>query len=166
MKPIVEKLRQVTTEITEVKFGADESLLAKMNRVKGLIAHRKPGLKISELIDELCEIALNELDPQRKGTNERPEKKVKMLKTIPPTLKVKTPVRKYIPVKTKKEIWLNANGKCQNCRSEYALEIDHQQPVSLGGSSEINNLRLLCRNCNQREAVTKLGGELMQGYIN
>lgn len=59
---------------------------------------------------------------------------------------------RYIPTKTKRMIWANANGRCcyihpitkQRCGSKRFLEIDHIFPKSLGGSNNADNLRLLC----------------------
>ncbi|MDZ4660267.1 MAG: HNH endonuclease signature motif containing protein [Pseudomonadota bacterium] len=169
-KPVVEKFRQVTPEVTEVRFSADQNLLSKMNRIKGLIAHRKPGLNTSDLINELCEMALNELDPLRRELKIGKKQKIDLPKNIPPAPKVAVitttkPTRQYISIKLKKDVWRKAAGKCQNCSSEYALEIDHLNPLSLGGSSDIKNLRLLCRHCNQRAAIARLGYNQMQRYL-
>lgn len=75
------------------------------------------------------------------------------------------PLRASISVKTKKSIWQRAQGQCehvnssdrQRCLSKIALEIDHIQPVALGGLSDLNNLRLLCQNHNQRRAIKTFG---------
>jgi hypothetical protein len=64
-----------------------------------------------------------------------------------------------------KKIWEKAGGKCELCGSRYALEVDHLQPRAYGGSSEETNLRLLCRSCNQRAAIEKLGMEKMEEYL-
>jgi hypothetical protein len=37
---------------------------------------------------------------------------------------------------------------CQRCGSVEILRIDHKKPLSLGGSSVLGNLQLLCRFCN------------------
>ena len=42
---------------------------------------------------------------------------------------------------------------CVNCGSEFALEIDHILPRSHGGLDQPENLRVLCRTCNQRAAL-------------
>jgi 5-methylcytosine-specific restriction endonuclease McrA len=34
------------------------------------------------------------------------------------------------------------------CNSQYQLEIEHIQPLALGGSNDIANLRVLCRTHN------------------
>ncbi len=163
-EPVKERTRQVTAEISEVKFGADEKLLAKMARLRGLLAHKNPHMKTSELIDQLCEIALEKLDPMRKAT--RVEKKEsKKSEPKKPLRRAPAMKRQYISVKTKTEVWKNSDGKCSNCKSDFALEEDHIIPVALGGSSELENLRLLCRSCNQRAAIKKLGQQKMERYL-
>ena len=64
---------------------------------------------------------------------------------------------RYISRKTKKIVWSRANSQCcyidqetkKRCDSKYALEIDHAIPFCIGGSSNVENLRLLCRSHNQ-----------------
>jgi hypothetical protein len=82
--PVKDRMRQVTAEMTEIKFGADEKLLAKFKKLKGLMAHRKPNMNLAQFMDELCEIALAKLDPIRKAQQ-------KMPKVIPSAPKVKKP---------------------------------------------------------------------------
>ncbi|USN48929.1 MAG: HNH endonuclease [Pseudobdellovibrionaceae bacterium] len=60
----------------------------------------------------------------------------------------------------------NAQHQCENCGSKYSLQIDHRVSVALGGSNHIENLRLLCRSCNQRAAIEQLGLKMMDKYIN
>lgn len=40
---------------------------------------------------------------------------------------------------------------CQCCGSVQNLVVDHIEPSSLGGKTEIENLQLLCRSCNSRK---------------
>ncbi|MBS1970710.1 MAG: HNH endonuclease [Bdellovibrionales bacterium] len=73
----------------------------------------------------------------------------------------RTPYRKYIGARVKKQIWQRAQASCeyrdrengQRCGSKHALEIDHIKPLALGGTDELQNLRLLCRAHNARRAV-------------
>ena len=59
-----------------------------------------------------------------------------------------------------------AEGKCENCGTSSRLEIDHKQAVAIGGGNDIGNLRVLCRSCNQRAAIQKLGLDTMEPYIS
>jgi 5-methylcytosine-specific restriction endonuclease McrA len=63
-------------------------------------------------------------------------------------------------------VWRRAESRCENCGSSFALEIDHKLPRAKGGSSEIENLRLTCRSCNQRAAIEAFGQLTMDPYIN
>lgn len=39
---------------------------------------------------------------------------------------------------------------CQNCKSKDNLQVHHKIPVSFGGSNEISNLKILCKNCHEK----------------
>lgn len=43
---------------------------------------------------------------------------------------------------------------CEACGSQNDLTVDHIVPRSLGGTDDIGNLRVLCRNCHNRIGVT------------
>ncbi|WP_413578355.1 HNH endonuclease [Bdellovibrio sp. HCB290] len=72
--------------------------------------------------------------------------------------------RGHIKVTAKRNLLLNANYCCEfqnpntgvKCGSKYQLQIDHIQPVALGGLNENENLRVLCRTHNLA-AAEKLG---------
>ena len=62
-----------------------------------------------------------------------------------------------IPAELKRHIWKRDGGQCsyvhpetkRRCSSKHLLQIDHVKPFSLGGRSELNNLRLLCAGHNR-----------------
>jgi 5-methylcytosine-specific restriction endonuclease McrA len=66
----------------------------------------------------------------------------------------------------RREVFQRAGNQCENCHSEYALEIDHILPQAMGGSSKPENLRLLCRYCNQRAAIDAFGQQKMDFYLS
>lgn len=66
-------------------------------------------------------------------------------------------VSRYISKKTQHQVWMRDGGKCRKCRTQRHLNIDHVRPVALGGCADIENLRLLCFNCNQRQAIKTFG---------
>ncbi len=72
---------------------------------------------------------------------------------------------KHISVSARREIWKKAEGRCENCGSTWALQVDHRNPVAKGGSNRLRNLRLLCRPCNQRAAIEAFGLRKMQSYL-
>lgn len=76
-----------------------------------------------------------------------------------------TQLRKPIPRAVKREIWQKAKSQCENCGSRYALQIDHIIPISFQGTNAKENLRILCRSCNQRQAVEKIGAQKMMRFL-
>ena len=64
-------------------------------------------------------------------------------------------VGRHIPTKLKMRIARRDNYTCQVCGKNLKddeLEFDHSIPVSLGGSSEEHNIRLICSNCNRQKS--------------
>lgn len=61
-------------------------------------------------------------------------------------------VRSSIPEATRRKVLERDNFMCRVCgvsRQDGAiLHVDHIYPVSKGGSNEMPNLRVLCRDCN------------------
>lgn len=154
-----DRVRQVTPSHIEVKFIADEKLAAALERLKGLLAHRQTGLGIAEIVQTACEIAIEKLTPtshtartlrapKRRGDGEIPQRH-----------------RKHIPAPTRREVWAKAAHACQNCGSVHALQVVHVKPLALGGADEAENLRLLCRPCNQRAAIETFGRSKMERFL-
>jgi hypothetical protein len=60
--------------------------------------------------------------------------------------------RKTIKPKLRFTVLKRDNYTCQSCgatpRDGVKLEIDHIKPVSMGGSDDLDNLQVLCRECN------------------
>lgn len=56
-----------------------------------------------------------------------------------------------VPKYLRKRIIQRDGGKCLLCGDAENLTIDHNIPISLGGSNRENNLLTLCRKCNQEK---------------
>ena len=59
---------------------------------------------------------------------------------------------RYISSEVKQQVWQRDKGKCVLCGSKRHLEFDHELPVSKGGSNTVNNIRILCRDCNRKKS--------------
>ncbi len=171
-----ESQRILTADLTEIKFLADENLMKKLKRVREIIAHRDAHPSHVDLLHRLADDFLKRHDLLNKA-----KRMLNKVSTSPATKhSVKLVVNKqasstsspsslsntrHIPAATRKEVWLRDGGKCtyihhetkQKCDSRYGLEIDHRMPYALGGTHELENLRLLCREHNQYQAKRVFG---------
>ena len=104
-----------------------------------------------------------EIIAKEKGLVSQPATKVSMLSQVH-LFEEKV---KYLSwAATRRKVFARANSKCQNCGSTYALEIDHIVPKAKGGHDVIENLRVLCRSCNQREAIKDFGQKKMDAHLS
>ncbi|MBK9294339.1 MAG: HNH endonuclease [Oligoflexia bacterium] len=143
----VEKRRELTSSLTELKFVLDEATIKNLEKLKELWSHKTPGMSDAELVKAMAEFCLAKVDPESK-----------LQKVTPP----KTPapevasISRHIPAQTRKFIWRRDQGACQYqdpitkklCLSKRYIEIDHIHPWALGGSHAPTNLRLLCNTHN------------------
>ena len=74
-----------------------------------------------------------------------------------------------IPRALRRLVWERDGGRCafvsadgHRCESTRRLELDHVQPLALGGETTPENLRVLCRAHNRHEAERILGKEHVQ----
>ncbi|MGE3260674.1 MAG: HNH endonuclease [Bacteriovoracia bacterium] len=139
LKP--DAIRPLAADRVEMRFVANESLLEKIEKLKGLFAHRYPHLSLGELFEVLCD------------------------QVIENQTKFAAPqISKRQSVAARRRAVL-ARGRCEKCDSRHALEVDHRVPKALGGKDTIENLRLLCRSCNQRAAIEIFGIDKMEKYL-
>lgn len=153
-----DRVKQVSDEHVELKFIANEKLREKIEKLKGLLAHKEPNISLGELFDKLCDLGLEKWDLSKKvATSRKRCVKVRML-NLESADKSDAQIRR--------DVFAKAKNKCENCESTFALEIDHIKPRAHGGDDNAENLRLLCRCCNQRAAIEKLGQVKMDRYLN
>jgi len=80
---------------------------------------------------------------------------------------------RYIPADVRYVVDKRDGGRCSyvapdgtKCCETKNLEFDHRVPFALGGKSDANNLRLLCRAHNKLAAEQVFGREVIQNIIN
>lgn len=59
---------------------------------------------------------------------------------------------RVISASLKREVY-KRDKKCVKCGSTHHLNYDHRKPFALGGKTTLENVRLLCFNCNQRARI-------------
>ncbi len=60
------------------------------------------------------------------------------------------PRTRGIPAKVRYKVYMRDDGKCVFCGSNINIEFDHIIPFSKGGSHSIDNIRVLCQDCNRK----------------
>ncbi|MGZ3740628.1 MAG: HNH endonuclease [Bdellovibrionota bacterium] len=124
---------------------ASRETLAKIEELKGLYAHQNFEGDISKLFERMLDVSLKEAKKKR---TEEPARLVH---------KPSRPHSRHIPRRVRREVWRNANHECsfvdpltgRKCGSKHALEVDHVQEWSRGGTHDPQNLRLLCSAHNK-----------------
>lgn len=60
--------------------------------------------------------------------------------------------RERIPDEVKAFVWERDDGRCINCGAEDELQFDHVIPVAKGGGNTIDNIQVLCGDCNRQKS--------------
>jgi ribosomal protein L13 len=187
-----EKERILTPTHTEVRVILNEEQLQKLNRLRALLSHKNPDPTYAELIEMLSDLALKKIDPLEQKDKTKKTTSSQAPTPTPPAefkgeikeeklkWKVQTPKasrskgleipsglssRKPIPRPLRRAVFQNSRGKCSRCGSTHLLEIDHMIPKARGGADAFTNLRVLCRSCNQYEAMRAFGSVLLRRYL-
>lgn len=87
------------------------------------------------LLGRVLDIALKETDlTQKRSRKSKPSKR-----------------QRHISAAVKKKVYARAHYRCEHpgCDEMNYLEFDHIRPIALGGQSNLDNIRLVCRAHNQ-----------------
>lgn len=142
------------------RFTGNSVLRAKYTRATELTRH-PAGRRMEAVFEAALDSLLDRLDPERRlkrrearGSRSRASR---------------TRTRK-LPQALRDDVWSRDGGRCTFVNSDGArcpaverLEIDHVRPYALGGPSEIENLRLLCRAHNLLMARRVFGPNYPRG---
>ena len=140
--------------------------MEKLKRVKRLLGHQLKDFSQAFLLDKLCDLAIMKYDPREKAARVSKNRKPA---AVTPTWEITpragfTPAqetKRYIPAALKRAIWSRDQGRCTNYGTTAHRECDHCVPFALGGPTQLDNLRLLCRACNSAAAIRVFGQKHM-----
>ncbi len=154
----------------------NEALQMKLVHLLDLKA--RESLNLNELIDRLADLGLEKWDPIKKAerVNFRKQKRnADAADSMNDDAPIHAPVRvttgeapasRYIEASARHALYMRDRGCCGNCGSTKNIEIDHIVPFALGGSNDLENLRLVCRSCNQRSAIQAFGQSKMDIFLS
>ena len=138
-KPPIKKDKKQRVSEDKVRFSitlSDETS-ELLEKVKGLM-NFKPSL--DQLIKKIAVIAISQMEKEKFKLN-------KSKGSHPIAV-----VNRVIPNSVKREVY-KRDKKCTKCGSTHSLQYDHIKPYSMGGKATVENIRLLCFNCNQRARI-------------
>ncbi len=142
--------------------------MRKVERAKSRMEKKTAVEKVSEVTPELPKESPAAMSDAPIVTS-APKWRVKVSSTSVPKLllNLKTSAPKWVPARTASST-LNSKWfkipRGNRCASKIGLQVDHVCPVSFGQDNRLENLRLLCRQCNIALAEEILGTAVMERY--
>jgi 5-methylcytosine-specific restriction endonuclease McrA len=82
----------------------------------------------------------------------RSQQKLQTARSLMNADAVGKPTRIPIPSELRRAVFERDGGRCVECESNFDLQYDHVLPVALGGATTVENLQLLCADCNRRKS--------------
>lgn len=123
----------------KVSIVVTKETLEKLTKIQKMKSHKCADM--DSLISKMCDEVEKNWDP---SLSKRPGRSA-------------NPNKRHVSIADKAYVWERDQGKCRKCGGSSRLEYDHITPFAHGGKTEPSNLRLLCRNCNQREGIKFFG---------
>jgi 5-methylcytosine-specific restriction endonuclease McrA len=159
-------LHPIDAENYSLCVTVDTALKKDLEELKALLSHKLPRGDLAAVLREAVQCAL-EKHRKRRGAAE-PARKRKSPVAAKPAKKT-VHGRQPIPAAVRREVWKRDEGRCtwrgpdgQRCGSTWKVELDHFRPAALGGSSTVENLRILCRAHNTLSAEHVFGRAHME----
>ena len=138
-------------------FEVSQEVMDLYTEARALMGHLKP--------EEVFEKALKYFVAQKKQAP-----RVVKAKAIVKQDKPVTSKSRAVPLNTRRAVLQRDNYQCTycaadgtQCRERVGLEIDHITPFSLGGTHEIENLRVVCKAHNGLFAEQVFGRDFIRG---
>jgi 5-methylcytosine-specific restriction endonuclease McrA len=62
--------------------------------------------------------------------------------------------RPPLPREVRLAVWRRDRGRCRECGNGFDLQYDHVIPLALGGATSVENLQLLCGDCERAKGAS------------
>ncbi len=150
-----------------VQFLASESFMKKFEEAKALLSNQLPNASYEAVLGRALDELLRSHSPKEKQQRREKRKHASRPKNTPE----KTEPMRHIPAATRDAVFTRDQGRCtfvgstgKRCEATHYLQIDHIVPFARGGTSTIDNLRLLCAKHNKTEAEREFGAQTMRRF--
>jgi hypothetical protein len=175
----------------KLQLTIGQPLHDKLERAQDLLRHVVPDGDLAEILGRAVDALLVQIEkatlgksarrqakengdasaepPPREGakqsaTSSAPNREDERARE-PDTARVGRPARRTVFERDREQCTFVSKAG-ERCPSRAFLEIDHIQPVALGGAGNVSNLRLLCRNHNRLAAEAAFGKDLVARAIS
>jgi hypothetical protein len=149
-RPVIAPLAPATYKF---QFTASRETYEKLRRIQDLMRHQVPNGDPARIIDRALDLMLRHLEKTRLGAMNRPRQGVE---PQPGSRRVPAEVRRAVVERDGERCsFVGRDGR--RCTERGFLEFDHAEPHGMGGPTSTGNIRLLCRQHNQYEAMIFFG---------
>ena len=150
----------LTSHERRLHVTVSDRFLRKLEAATDALSHAHPGASPEEILEAGLDLLLARAE-KRRGVVAKRQKAPRSAKPD------------HIPADVRRAVWARDGGRCQwplvsggVCGSTRRLELDHIQPLALGGTSTVDNVRVACRPHNLLAARLAFGDEWMNRYTN
>ena len=152
-----------TTPLAPQRFALqvtiDQATHEKLERAQALLRHRLPSGDLAHVLDRALDALLATLAKEKFAATDRPRRSGRRSEARR-SRRVPHEVRRAVHERDGEQCaFVSADGA--RCGERGFLELDHLEPVSVGGRSTEANVRILCAAHNQYEAERRFGRGFM-----
>ncbi len=152
------RLEPLSESRFKVAFTASAALREKLERARDLMSHANPSLEIANVLESALDLLLEKLESRRLGKLKRSRRKPGSRAGKQSPGRISREVRRQVFARDGEQCtFVGPDGR--RCSARSFLELDHIDPLGLGGASDVANLRVRCRAHNQLWAEHAFGRE-------
>ncbi|MBW2527917.1 MAG: hypothetical protein JRI23_27295 [Deltaproteobacteria bacterium] len=149
----------------KIEFTGSAELVAQLDRVRALMAHRAPGAGLEVIVAAALDLLEAEILRERFGIGAKPRR--------PSTARPgATKTTRHVPRAVTREVYERDGLRCafvdpksgRRC-TEQAVELQHHEPFGCGGEHNAANVSLYCKPHNAYAARRDYGREHIEAAI-
>ena len=165
------RIEQLSEARFRVEFTASAELREKLELCRDLLSHANPSRDLAVVIERAVDSLLAHLEKKRLARAKRPRSKPAVRQAsghdgrYASSRRIRNEVRRRVFERDGLGCtYVSPDGR--RCETRAFLEVDHANPQALGGTGEVENLRVRCRAHNQLWAEQAYGRERVEGARN
>src|SRR5687768_9145027 len=151
------RVSPLSADRVQVKFTASRALEEKLALARDLMSHSNPSRDLATVIEAALDLLIADRKQKKFGETSRAQKKRRPAQES----RVTNATRREVVARDGLRCsYVDASGR--RCEERGFLELDHREVRAKGGSSDHENVRVLCRAHNQGEAERVFGKDHME----